>query len=134
MQVLVAGLCGLVFGAGLAISGMTNPAKVLGFLDVFGAFDATLACVMGGALAVSAAGYAVARRREIALERAPEVRVVVGPHQARLGLVVDRVVKLEHLRRAFGLEQPVGEAARVAVAVDAELGPRAGAEQLIVVG
>ena len=64
MQVLVAGLCGLVFGAGLAISGMTNPAKVLGFLDVFGAFDATLACVMGGALAVSAAGYAVARRRE----------------------------------------------------------------------
>lgn len=63
MQTLVALACGLVFGAGLAISGMTNPAKVLGFLDVSGAWDPTLAFVMGGALAVSAAGYAVARRR-----------------------------------------------------------------------
>jgi uncharacterized membrane protein YedE/YeeE len=42
---------------------MTNPAKVLAFLDVAGAWDATLACVMGGALAVSAAGFGVARRR-----------------------------------------------------------------------
>jgi len=63
MQVLVALVCGLVFGAGLAISGMMNPAKVLGFLDVAGAWDPTLLCVMGGALAVSAAGYAVARHR-----------------------------------------------------------------------
>jgi len=62
MQRLVAGLCGLVFGAGLAIAGMTNPAKVLGFLDVFGRWDPTLAFVMGGALAVSALGFAVARR------------------------------------------------------------------------
>ncbi|HEX5064751.1 MAG TPA: DUF6691 family protein [Myxococcota bacterium] len=64
MKTLVAGLCGLVFGAGLAISGMTNPAKVQAFLDVFGAWDPTLAFVMGGALAVSAAGYQAARRRE----------------------------------------------------------------------
>lgn len=56
-------LCGLIFGAGLAISGMTNPAKVLAFLDVAGAWDPTLALVMGGALVVSAGGYAVARRR-----------------------------------------------------------------------
>jgi hypothetical protein len=63
MQVVISLACGLVFGAGLAISGMTNPAKVLGFLDVTGAWDPTLACVMGGALAVSALGYAVARRR-----------------------------------------------------------------------
>lgn len=62
MRTLVAAICGLVFGAGLAISGMTNPAKVLGFLDVAGRWDPTLAFVMGGALAVSAVGFAVAGR------------------------------------------------------------------------
>ena len=55
--------CGLIFGAGLLISGMTQPEKVLGFLDIFGAWDATLALVMAGAVAVSAAGFALARRR-----------------------------------------------------------------------
>jgi uncharacterized protein len=47
---LIALACGLLFGAGLAVSGMTNPARVIGFLDVFGAFDPTLAFVMLGAL------------------------------------------------------------------------------------
>ena len=61
MQRLAAGACGVVFGAGLALSGMTNPAKVLAFLDVFGRWDPTLALVMGAALAVSALGYALAR-------------------------------------------------------------------------
>jgi uncharacterized protein len=55
--------CGLVFGAGLLISGMTEPEKVLGFLDIFGAWDATLAFVMAGAVAVAATGFAIARRR-----------------------------------------------------------------------
>ena len=64
MKATLALVCGLVFGAGLAVSGMTNPAKVLGFLDVVGDWDATLAFVMGGALLVSAAGYALAARRE----------------------------------------------------------------------
>jgi uncharacterized membrane protein YedE/YeeE len=62
MQPLVAFVCGLVFGAGLAVSEMTDPARVLAFLDVFGAWDPTLAFVMGGALAVSASGVALARR------------------------------------------------------------------------
>src|SRR5262249_29010111 len=62
MRTALAGLLGVVFGAGLAVSGMTNPAKVLGFLDVAGDFDATLAFVMGGALAVSAPAFAIARR------------------------------------------------------------------------
>jgi uncharacterized membrane protein YedE/YeeE len=53
----------LIFGAGLLISGMVQPAKVLGFLDVLGRWDPTLAFVMAGALAVSTAGYALARRR-----------------------------------------------------------------------
>jgi hypothetical protein len=61
--VLVSFLCGLVFGAGLLISGMTQTGKVLGFLDIFGAWDATLAFVMAGAVAVSGIGFAFARRR-----------------------------------------------------------------------
>jgi len=48
---------GLLFGAGLAISGMINPAKVLAFLDVAGAWDPSLAFVMAGALIVTAVGY-----------------------------------------------------------------------------
>jgi len=62
MGAVVSLVCGVVFGAGLALAGMTNPAKVLAFLDVLGAWDPSLAFVMGGAVAVSAAGYAVARR------------------------------------------------------------------------
>jgi uncharacterized membrane protein YedE/YeeE len=54
---------GLVFGAGLALSDMTNPAKVQNFLDLVGTWDPSLALVMGGALAVSALGYRIARRR-----------------------------------------------------------------------
>lgn len=54
---------GLIFGAGLAISGMTDPAKVLGFLDLFGRWDPSLAFVMGGALVVAIPGYAWARSR-----------------------------------------------------------------------
>ena len=54
--------CGLVFGIGLLISGMTEPQKVLGFLDIFGAWDATLAFVMAGAVAVASVGFALARR------------------------------------------------------------------------
>jgi len=54
---------GLVFGAGLALSDMTNPAKVQNFLDLLGTWDPSLALVMGGALAVSALGYRIARRR-----------------------------------------------------------------------
>ena len=56
-------VCGLIFGIGLLISGMTQPDKVLGFLDIFGAWDATLAFVMAGAVAVSSFGFAFARRR-----------------------------------------------------------------------
>jgi hypothetical protein len=62
-QVFAALLSGLVFGAGLALAGMTNPAKVLAFLDVAGAWDPTLALVMGGALAVNAVAFALTRRR-----------------------------------------------------------------------
>lgn len=57
MDKLSALLSGLLFGAGLAISGMVNPMKVQNFLDLFGRWDPTLIFVMGGALAVTYAGY-----------------------------------------------------------------------------
>jgi len=50
-------LAGLLFGIGLSISGMINPAKVMGFLDFFGQWDPSLAFVMGGAVTVYAIGY-----------------------------------------------------------------------------
>ena len=56
-------LAGLLFGLGLLISGMTDPAKVQGFLDVFGAWDISLALVMGGGLAVALVGVQLARRQ-----------------------------------------------------------------------
>jgi uncharacterized membrane protein YedE/YeeE len=62
-QLLAALLSGLVFGAGLALAGMTNPAKVLSFLDVTGAWDPTLALVMGSALGVNAVAFALTKRR-----------------------------------------------------------------------
>lgn len=54
--------CGILFGAGLALSGMVQPEKVIGFLDFAGAFDPTLAVVMAGALAVLLPAQALARR------------------------------------------------------------------------
>lgn len=54
---------GLVFGLGLIISGMTDPGKVLGFLDLAGLWDPSLAFVMGGAILVGVFAFAVARKR-----------------------------------------------------------------------
>ncbi|CAN5920420.1 hypothetical protein BH11MYX4_BH11MYX4_10140 [soil metagenome] len=63
LRVITALLAGLVFGVGLAVSGMLRPAKVLGFLDVAGAWDPSLAFVMMGAIGVHATAVVVARRR-----------------------------------------------------------------------
>ena len=60
-------LAGLVFGLGLIVSGMANPAKVLGFLDLGGAWDPSLALVMAGAIAVGALAFAVAQKRSVSL-------------------------------------------------------------------
>ncbi len=65
MTVFTSLLAGLVFGLGLIVSGMADPAKVLGFLDLGGAWDPTLAFVMAGAIAVGALAFAVARKRTV---------------------------------------------------------------------
>lgn len=56
-KIVFAGVIGLIFGAGIAVSGMANPAKVLNFFDFAGSWDPSLALVMASALAVTAAGY-----------------------------------------------------------------------------
>lgn len=63
MGILISLLTGLVFGIGLIVSGMTDPSKVLGFLDLAGPWDPSLALVMGGAIAVGALAFRLARGR-----------------------------------------------------------------------
>ena len=60
MRIFISALAGLVFGLGLIISGMSDPAKVKNFLDFFGTWDPSLAFVMGGAIAVTLVGYRIA--------------------------------------------------------------------------
>ena len=67
MLALTALLAGLVFGIGLIVSGMANPAKVLGFLDLFGKWDPSLGLVMGGAVAVASIAFFLARKRTVSL-------------------------------------------------------------------
>lgn len=64
---LGAGFVGLTFAVGLGISGMTDPRKVISFLDVFGAWDPSLAFVMVGAIAVHLVAYRLIRRRKAPL-------------------------------------------------------------------
>jgi hypothetical protein len=63
VAVLTAFLTGLLFGVGLILSGMTDPSKITGFLDLAGAWDPSLAFVMGGAVLVGSAGFRLAEGR-----------------------------------------------------------------------
>ena len=63
MKMIFALITGLVFGTGIAISGMMDPAKVLNFFDIAGTWDPSLAFVMGGALVITFFGYRLAWRR-----------------------------------------------------------------------
>lgn len=71
MHIIAALGAGLLFGIGLIISGMTNPSKVIGFLDLAGRWDPSLAFVMAGAIAVAAIAFRFAARRSTALLGAP---------------------------------------------------------------
>jgi uncharacterized membrane protein YedE/YeeE len=71
MYVLSSFLAGLVFGIGLLASRMANPVKVLGFLDLAGAWDPSLAFVMVGAVGIAALAFALARRRASSLLGTP---------------------------------------------------------------
>ncbi|WP_431097670.1 DUF6691 family protein [Polaromonas aquatica] len=67
MALLSSLFAGLIFGLGLIVSGMANPAKVLGFLDLAGAWDPSLALVMGGAIAVGFFAFLAAQKRSRSL-------------------------------------------------------------------
>lgn len=71
MLPLSAFAAGLLFGLGLIVSHMANPAKVLGFLDLAGRWDPSLAFVLGGAVAIGTLAFALARRRATSLLGAP---------------------------------------------------------------
>lgn len=79
---------GLLFGVGLVISGMSDPAKVLNFLDLFGTWDPSLAFVMGGGVIAAAIGYRLVLRRDapiaaptfqIPTRRDIDQRILIGP-------------------------------------------------------
>jgi len=67
LRIIAALTSGVVFGIGLALAGMLNPAKVVGFLDIFGVWDPSLAFVMIGGIAVNLIGLRVVLRREAPL-------------------------------------------------------------------
>ena len=87
MRSVVAFIAGLVFGLGLLLSGMADPAKVLGFLDLAGPWDPSLALVMAGAVGIGVVAFALARRRSRSLfgdamqlptKRAIDRRLIAG--------------------------------------------------------
>ena len=67
-RLIIALIIGAVFGIGLAIAGMLNPSKVVGFLDVFGDWDASLAFVMGGGVLVNAIGHRFVVKRKTPIQ------------------------------------------------------------------
>ena len=71
MQRMIEFIVGLLFGLGLLISGMTDPGKVLGFLDLAGTWDPSLAFVMGGGVMVGLIGFGVAKKKVVSLSGAP---------------------------------------------------------------
>jgi Predicted transporter component len=86
-RTISAGLIGLIFGTGIALSGMANPAKVLNFFDVTGTWDPSLALVMASALLVTAIGYRFVLQRDKPLAeirfhlptaRKPDLPLVAG--------------------------------------------------------
>jgi uncharacterized membrane protein YedE/YeeE len=71
MKTVIAFVVGLLFGLGLILAGMADPAKVIGFLDLAGAWDPSLAFVMAGAIAVGLVAFTIARRRTTTLLGGP---------------------------------------------------------------
>lgn len=82
MIAIAALIAGLVFGLGLILSGMGNPAKVQNFLDIFGSWDPSLGLVMGGAIAVGLIAFTWAKRRKTS--------ALGEPMQLPTATVVDR--------------------------------------------
>ncbi len=94
-------LAGLLFGIGLCLSGMIYPSKVLAFLDLAGAWDPSLAFVMGGAVAVAFVAFRIAARRRTGLAGGP-YRAAADKNDRR---AADR--RIGHFRRRLGAGRPL---------------------------
>lgn len=86
MTLLIAAVSGLLFGLGLILAGMANPAKVLGFLDLAGPWDPSLALVIAGAIAVGLVAFSLARRRSLSWLGEPMRLPAAGDIDRRLVL------------------------------------------------
>lgn len=93
MPIFTALLAGLLFGLGLIVSGMANPAKVLGFLDLAGAWDPSLAFVMAGAIGIGLVAFRLIGRRSVSL--------LGEPMRLPTSTVIDRRLVLGSI--AFGV-------------------------------
>lgn len=112
-RMTIAMLSGLLFGLGLALSGMTNPDKVLNFLDITGHWDPSLALVMGGALMIAVPGFAWARKRRHfdaaspPTSSSPDTRLLIGSALFGIGWGVagycpgPAIANLAHTREAL---------------------------------
>jgi len=92
MQRIAALLAGLLFGAGLTLSGMVNPMKVVNFLDLFGDWDPTLAFVLGGAILPMAIAWRVAERRKVAVLGGPLPLAPAGDGRPGRNLIIGSTV------------------------------------------
>ena len=100
MRNLIALVSGLIFGLGLIAGGMTNPAKIKGFLDLFGSWDPSLALVMGGAIAVAVFAFTAAKQRDRSWTGNSMVRLMTLPKNCRrLSVLFHR--KCRHHRRRW---------------------------------
>ena len=86
MTLLIAAVSGLLFGLGLILYGMANPAKVVGFLDLAGPWDPSLAVVIAGAIAVGLVAFSLARRRSLSWLGEPMRLPAAGDIDRRLVL------------------------------------------------
>jgi uncharacterized protein len=84
MSAFFAFVAGLIFGTGLIVAGMANPAKILGFLDLTGRWDPSLALVMAGAIAVGLVAFALARQRTVSALGLPMQLPTASKIDARL--------------------------------------------------
>jgi len=116
MVLLTALLGGLLFGVGLMVSGMANPAKVLGFLDLAGRWDPSLAFVMAGAIAVGSIAFLFAQRRkrsllglpmQIPASSAVTLRLVVGSAVFGIGWGLAGICPGPALVNLAGLSAPI---------------------------
>lgn len=90
MPLFFSGLAGLIFGLGLILAGMADPVKVLGFLDLGGAWDPSLALVMAGAIAVASGAFWFARRRQRQYQHQHQQSLLGLPIHLPTGTQIDR--------------------------------------------